>query len=123
MPLTLNFELADQQYSGSKFIMTWRELDSWLASREGHVQRNLARLERGAYRGKWTKIDREAWTQQWHAHRQRVLDYFAARPGDLLVINICGGEGYERLCPFLNKPIPAAPFPWMNRRNSAPPVP
>jgi hypothetical protein len=32
----------------------------------------------------------------------------------LLVMDICGGEGWEKLCPFLNQPTPEVAFP---RRN------
>ena len=41
--------------------------------------------------------------------------YFSKnRPNDLLVMNICDGEGWEVLCPFLNKPIPNVIFPKKN---------
>ena len=43
-----------------------------------------------------------------------VKEYFRNRPDDLLVMNICGGEGWEVLCLFLNKPIPSVPFPKLN---------
>jgi hypothetical protein len=29
-------------------------------------------------------------------------------------MNICDGEGWEKLCSFLNKPIPDVPFPKEN---------
>jgi hypothetical protein len=45
-----------------------------------------------------------------------VHDYFRERPDDLLVLNICAGEGWERLCPFLGQDVPGIPFPWANRR-------
>ena len=41
------------------------------------------------------------------SHKQRIeniLMYFQDRPEDLLVIDICGGEGWEKLCPFLDLP-------------------
>ena len=39
------------------------------------------------------------------------MAYFRNRPADLLVINIAEGEGFEKLAPFLSRPIPAEPFP------------
>lgn len=45
-------------------------------------------------------------------HRKNVLEYFKERPHDLLVIDICGGDGWEKLCPFLDVDIPGVPFPW-----------
>jgi len=51
-----------------------------------------------------------------------VFEYFKGRPKDLLVMNVSAGDGWEKLCPFLGKPIPGVPFPkanvtqilWMN---------
>ncbi len=44
------------------------------------------------------------------------------RPDKLLIMNVVAGDGWETLCPFLNKSIPDIPFPkanvtqirWMN---------
>ena len=33
----------------------------------------------------------------------------------LLVMNLAMGDGWEKLCPFLSKPIPEAAFPVSNR--------
>jgi predicted SAM-dependent methyltransferase len=43
------------------------------------------------------------------------ITLFEGRPDDLLIFNICGGEGYETLCPFLGLPILGEPFPHENR--------
>ncbi len=45
-------------------------------------------------------------------HRKNVLEYFKDRPQDLLVLDICGGDGWEKLCPFLElEEIPKESFP------------
>lgn len=44
-------------------------------------------------------------------HLHAVREYFRNRPGDLLVMRIAEGEGWERLCPFLGVPTPEVPFP------------
>lgn len=47
------------------------------------------------------------------AFRQRIADVRAAIPPErLLVFNVA--EGWEPLCAFLGKPVPAAPFPVRN---------
>jgi hypothetical protein len=45
-------------------------------------------------------------------HRKNVLEYFKERPHDLLVMDICGGDSWEKLCSFLDIDIPEIPFPW-----------
>jgi len=44
-------------------------------------------------------------------HHKSVLEYFRKRPDDLLIMNITDGDGWEKLCPFLSKPIPPEDFP------------
>ena len=39
------------------------------------------------------------------------MEYFKDRPEDLLIIDICSGEGFSKLADFLDRPVPAAPFP------------
>lgn len=47
-------------------------------------------------------------------HRARMLELLADEP-HVLRMDICSGEGFETLCPFLSVPEPDAPFPWENR--------
>jgi len=35
--------------------------------------------------------------------------------GKLLVINIFDGDGWDKICSFLNEPIPNVPFPHQNK--------
>ena len=43
-----------------------------------------------------------------------MIAHFAGRPDDLLVLDVVGGEGWERLCPFLGLAPPDEPFPHFN---------
>lgn len=105
------FALLDKQYPGSKFILTIRSLETWLESRERKVLRNRANPD---YRYHFLKIDREAWTKEYMACLQDVRDHFKGRNEDLLIIDIPSGDGWEKLCPFLNKSVPGLPFPRKN---------
>lgn len=55
--------------------------------------------------------DAELVSSVYDRHRRNVLEYFEGRPDDVLVLDITSGEGWEKLCPFLGRPIPAEPFP------------
>ena len=112
--LSERFDELDQQYPGSKFILTMRDLDAWLDSRRRHVERNVVNKAKGLYSGGFVHVEVEEWTRQYHEHHARVLEYFAGRPDDLLVMDVARGDGYEQLCPFLGVEVPAEPFPWAN---------
>lgn len=59
-------------------------------------------------------FSREGFLHAYETHRRNVEQYFRNRPGDLLVLDVCGGEGWETLCPFLEVGIPETPFPHAN---------
>ena len=120
--LSENFEALDRQYPGSKFILTTRDLPGWLESRRRHVEQNIAQRAQGRYDGIFLTVDYDEWTDRFREHHTRVLEHFASRPDDLLVMNIVDGDGYEKLCPFLGRPTPDTPFPWRNRAASCPVV-
>jgi hypothetical protein len=116
--LSTNFDVLDEQYPGSKFILTTRDIDEWIDSRERHVERNRERRTRGEYDGNFLELEPDRWRAQFIEHHERVERYFRGRD-DLLVMRITQGDGYEQLCPYLDRPIPDAPFPWRHRDNTA----
>lgn len=113
--LSKAFDLLDRQYPGSRFILTTRDVDGWVDSRIRHVERNRKAREVGQYTGTFLEIEEDLWRAEYDAHHARVAAYFRGR-GDLLVMRVTDGDGYEVLCPFLDKPIPAQPFPARNRK-------
>ncbi|MCW5982387.1 MAG: hypothetical protein KIT09_30150 [Bryobacteraceae bacterium] len=119
------FEELDQRFPGSKFILTERDEQGWLKSYEQFrtqqigVGDNLpmmqeARRSREVVYGT-QEFDPDIWLAGYRRHNQRVKEYFADRPRDFIVMNIPGGDGWEKLCAFLGKPIPKEPFPNTNK--------
>jgi hypothetical protein len=111
LALSENFDILDAQYPGSRFILTVREMDDWLDSRRRHVETNIARRATGEYAGNFLEVDEEGWAAERVEHEARVRAYFADRPGDLLVMDISAGDGWDVLCPFLGIDEPDTPFP------------
>ena len=126
------FESLDRQYPGSKFVLTVRDEEPWLRSAAAHWHKRPAhddptkselhlrvrRLLRAATYGCYD-FDAERFS---HVHRQHVANvkaYFADRPDDLLILPITDGAGWEPLCAFLGRPIPAEPFPHKGDKLSA----
>lgn len=123
-PVVPYYAQFDQLFPGSKFILTVREKNSWLASVEQHwraaatyddqpVKKAFQEFIRTAVYG-CIDFDKERFSYVYDLHHENVRKYFADRPDDLLVMNICNGEGWDVLSPFLNKPIPRTPFPHAN---------
>ncbi|MEM6598284.1 MAG: sulfotransferase, partial [Cyanobacteria bacterium P01_C01_bin.69] len=68
-------------------------------------------------------FDRGKFIDAYHRYHADVRRYFKDRPNDLLEMNIVEGEGWEKLCPFLEMPVPEAAFPHRNKRTDHYPTP
>lgn len=120
MPMQTRFNFYDNRYPDSKFILTIRNIDSWLDSCEKWiVNRPVAKHSvTGLYRTELygTHIfDRQIFIETYHKHHDRINSYFHNRQNDLLIIDICKEPSWEKLCYFLDKPIPQTPFPHSNK--------
>lgn len=115
----------DAEYPGSRFVLTVRESAAWLRSCEQHWRLmaewlpnfpDFARVHEFASACAYGSIGfhRGRFRFAYDAHLRNVTEYFRGRESDLLVLDVCGGEGWEKLCPFLGVPAPAAPFPRAN---------
>jgi hypothetical protein len=120
-PCILVYREVDSTYPGSKFILTVREMNSWLRSVENNADAlRLWRsrlpavpvLHRALYGT--AEFDPVKFADAYRKHVDSVKAYFSKRPQDLLIMNICGGEGWEKLCPFLERQVPDRPFPRLN---------
>ncbi len=120
LPVACFFRELDRRFPGAKFVHTVREVESWLDSCERYrrfapdfpVSRRVLALRRRVYGTR--AFDRERFRAVHAAHAAAVRAWFAERPDDLLELDVCAGEGFERLCPFLGRPLPAGGFPHEN---------
>jgi len=94
--LSEHFDVLDEQYPGSKLILSTRDLDEWVDSRRRHVERNVERQARGEYHGTFLRVEPDAWIAEYRTHHARVAAYFADRPDDLLTIDISASDGCAR---------------------------
>lgn len=125
------YRFLDYYYGNrAKFILTIRDIDEWVESSRWLAQRKGGRKrEDGSVSGSTpmtsesrfnlfgiTHFDEMAYRQGYIRHYGRVLDLFDGREDRLLVMNICAGDGWDKLCPFVEREIPDEPFPFRNRR-------
>jgi len=114
LPLAQFFPQLDLRYPGSKFVLTVRELDSWLESARSHFTRppatSFGRQVRLATYGT-TGYDEGQFRFVYETHLRNVAWYFRDRAEQLLILDIVGGEGWGKLCPFLEREPPRTPFP------------
>lgn len=114
-PWPLLFREMDARYPGSKFVLTLRSPESWIASMVAHFGSRETPMRRWIYGVGSPEGNEAVYLERYNGHNRDVLTHFTGRPDDLLVMELAGGDGWEKLCAFLGKPVPDAPFPHANR--------
>jgi hypothetical protein len=97
------FKELDKEFPNSKFIFTPRNPESLVKSWKNYFGKAPWSLD--------SEQEKNDLIKQYNDHKEDVLTYFSDKPSKLLVLDILGGEGWEKLCSFLDKPIPDKPFP------------
>ncbi len=119
-PLAAIYKELDNRFPNSKFILNIRERESWLRSvkRQWEATHSNDSEEGGReirLRVYGTdKFDHDTLGRAYDQHREDVSQHFKDRNQSLLILDVCGGEGFEKLCPFLGKSIPSHQFPHQN---------
>lgn len=116
------YKELDAAFPGSKFILTVRDVEKWLVSMRRvrkvyPIMRMIpkaAQLFHEAF-GDDYPYDEDAMRAKFHRHSKEVRAHFEGR-NDLLVMDFAAGDGWEKLCRFLGRPVPDAPFPHHNKK-------
>lgn len=114
-PWPVVYRYLDERYPGSRFILTMRDSDDWVASVVRYFGRKTTPMRKMIY-GAGSPVGYEAlYQKRFEEHNKEVLAYFSDKPERLLVLNFFEHDGWEKLCRFLGKEIPDVPFPHENR--------
>lgn len=140
-PVCVAFERHYFQFPDSRFIYTTRDSEDWERSWLEYVQRRWGCADFRTALERFTTADNceygrrfvdihmtlyfnhDGYAAAYRAYDRRVRTFFADKPPErFLILNICAGDGWEKLCGFLGHEMPGTPFPWNNRashRNAA----
>ena len=115
------YRWLEKNYYNSKFILTirdeeewWNSVNKWLSfTTESDKIKGEMRINLYKKHFNTTEFTKDSFIDYYRDYNNKVKEYFKGNP-NFLEINICNGEGWELLCPFLNKPIPNKEFPKSN---------
>lgn len=113
-PWPLLYRELDAAFAGSKFILTFRDPDPWLASMVRHFGDKPSDMMQWIYGVPCPKGNEMRCVHVYAGHNAAVRSYFAGRPNDFLEMDFERGDGWLELCSFLHRPVPAKPFPHDN---------
>ncbi|KAI8393798.1 P-loop containing nucleoside triphosphate hydrolase protein [Radiomyces spectabilis] len=130
-PTCLFYKELMAKYPNAKFILTMRDADSWYKSIKNTIHprvrdvlaggdhpEHLVRMVDmvatveldGAHRDPALFANEDEMKRRFMKHNEEVQRTIPAER--LLILQL--GEGWDRLCRFLNKPVPKVPYPSSN---------
>jgi hypothetical protein len=126
-PAAMLYRQLFEKYPDSQFILTVRNKQSWLKSCENFWLKvvpwqylgrsNYARYCQRINIEVYGRVDFESTTfsAAYDRHVDAVQEWFHGYGQRLLVIDICSGEEWTKLCDFVGRPVPALKFPHVNQ--------
>ncbi len=115
-PWPILYKKLDSEFPGSKFILTVREDEKWLNSVLNHFKSTHSDMRKWIYGKGYPLGNEQMYLDTYKAHNRGVREYFKNRSEDFIELSWEGGDGWTKLCQFLDKPAPNIPFPHENRR-------
>jgi len=119
-PIPSFYRELDARFPESKFILTIRDRDGWLKSCMKQFNQRFAQGQNAAQKQLFLDMygtnvfDEKQFADGYESFVDGVRKHFKDRQHDLLIMNVAAGDGWEKLCPFLEQPVPDVPFPRAN---------
>lgn len=127
------YKQINEKFANAKFINTIRDEESWLKSMKKHMVYGSSFFFKGNFEKKAAECKTHRMMLFYHAatygcvffsderlrfayknHIDQSRNYFKNN-NNYLELDVCAGDGWLKLCDFLNKKIPKCIFPHKNK--------
>lgn len=106
----------DKRFPDSLFILTVRNSDSWWRSTERWITILKPQMKKRYINHlNVDNVDRSSMVKSYEDHNQQIISYFKGSK-KLLIMDLEGGDGWNKLCKFLDVPVPEEAFPHANKQ-------
>jgi len=120
IPVVAEYKVLDRMFPNCKFVYTVREIEDWVSSVVPYFEEKKDRTLSDYQAGIRMKVfgalfpNEDQARKAYIRHHQDVLNYFKGREGDILILDIIGGDKPEKLFNFLGIKNPPKEFPKSN---------
>ena len=119
MPFPTFYRELYDAHPDAKFILTVRDAESWYNSMTKFFGNANWPEIRYVFGHNATPDHKKRMIETYHTHNHAVRDFFADKPGSLLVMDINSGkDGWKTLCDFLGRETEYEDFPQSNAEGS-----
>ena len=112
-PTPFIYQTLDRQFPGSKFILSARPVEKWMASYAKFFPDENNPLRKWMYGVDRFSGNEALYRDIYEAKNAEIRAYFADRPGDFLEMDLSSGSGWYDLVTFLGRDA-LPPFPHTN---------
>lgn len=109
------YRILYSQYPNSKFILTLRPFEDWIKS-VIVMEKQQKRLDYNTNDGEQARV--QVLVNSYFTFKEEIRDFFKDKTNSYLEIDICGGDGWIKLCKFLEREIPNVPFPYLGKSST-----
>lgn len=119
MPFPTFYRELYDAHPDAKFILTLRDDESWYESMTAFFGSANWPEIRYVFGQSAAPDHKERMIETYHTHNHTVLEFFADKPGSLLLMDINSGkDGWKTLCDFLGRETEYDDFPKSNEKES-----
>lgn len=116
MPWPLLYRFLYSEYPDARFVLTWRDPDSWARSCAANYKDREHPMFPVIYGFQKFAGNESRAIEVYNCHIKDVREFFADKPDVFLEHDFTANPSWERLCTFLGETIPDRPFPHANKR-------
>ena len=116
MPWPLMYRYLYENISNAKFILSYRDTESWLKSCSGNYKSSEYSMFRTIYGFDIFRGNENIAKEVYKKHIEDVRKFFLDKPGVFLEKDFTKDHSWEDLSKFLSEPIPRRDFPHANKR-------
>ena len=113
-PWAVIYTQLDRQYPGSRFIMTYRDPEDWLASVCNHFRKRPSPMRKWIYGEAYPVGNETIYLQRYQRHLDDVRAYFSQRPDDYLELRL--GDRHGRKYAHFRASCSQSTIPTLNKR-------
>ena len=116
-PMCIIYKEVRERYPDAKFIHTVRDFDTWIKS----IKNEFSRWEWKPWGDGRHEVYEKLYgkpfnfANTYHTYNAEVENAFKDDI-NYMKFDIFKGDEWQKLCNFLDQPIPSTPFPWKNKK-------